>query len=94
MNGIFMETPFAKLVLRGEKKWDFKKLKPPNGRIGKPLYLICDEGIIGEIMIPSYKYNQVKHSYYLEFFILKRYESPKQYQALTSGEWPTEITVG
>jgi len=90
-----METQFAKLVLNGEKKWASRNQKPPNDKIGKPLYLICDEGIIGEIMITSCKYNQVKHSFYIAFSIIKKYETPMHYQSLKKkGEWATEINLG
>ena len=94
MNGIFVETPFAKMIVNGEKKYDFRKQKPPTDMIGNPLYLICEEGVIGEVMITNCRYNQVKHSFYMEITIIKKYSEPKTYQSLKkNGEWVTEINI-
>lgn len=88
MDGIIIELPFAKLIINGEKKYDFRKTKPPNDKIGVILYLIADDFVLGEIMITASKYNQIKHLYYWQFQIIKKYsESKKIIKILKNGEW-------
>ena len=57
MDGMILELPFAKLIINGEKKYDFRKSKPPTDKIGVALYLIANELVLGEIMITKCRYN-------------------------------------
>jgi len=92
MNGIIFESPYEKLILNGEKKYDFRKKKPPKDKLGIPLYLINNEMVLGEIMITACKYNQIKHLYCWSFVLLKKYSKPlllKKYSKIS--EWVNEV---
>lgn len=92
--GIIKDSLFAKMIINGQKKYDYRKHKPPLDKIGTPLYLITNRKIIGEIMITSCNYNQIKHAFFWEFAVLKKYPKAIKYRKLTDkGEWATEVML-
>ena len=94
MDAILVELPFAKLIINGEKKYDFRKLKPPTDKIGVALYLIANDFVIGEIMITSCRYNQIKHSYYWQYQIIKKYQKPKKITSIVkNGDWGKDVEL-
>ncbi len=93
MDGIIIEQPFAKMIICGQKRFDFRKYKPTD-KIGKPIFLITENKVIGEIMIVNSRYNQIKHSYYWEFAVVKKYPKPKKFRARVDGEWVAEVKIG
>lgn len=94
MDGLIIDPPFAKLIINGDRKYDFRKSKPPNDKIGVPLYLIADDFVIGEIMISQCRYNQIKHSYYWEYLVMKKYPKPKKITAIfKNGDWGNDVKL-
>ena len=94
MDGMIIELPFAKLIINREKKYDFRKSKPPNDKIGVQLYLIADDFVIGEFMITSCRYNQIKHSYYWQYQIIKKYQKSKKIISISkNGDWGNDVML-
>ncbi|GEM_PF-4205577 len=95
MDGIIIDPPIAKLIINGERKYDFRKSKPPNDKKGVPLYLITDDFVLGEIMITLARYNQLKHCYYWEYRVMKKYpKSKKIINIFKNGDWGKDIDIG
>jgi len=95
MDGIIFESPYDKLILSGEKKYDFRKKKPPKDKLGIPLYLIHNEKALGEIMISACKYNQIKHLYCWSIMLLKKYPNPFKCKSksIELSEWANEVEL-
>lgn len=94
MNGLIVEFPFGKLIIEGKRKYVFRRIKPSSIRLGVPIYLISGEKVLGEIIISNCKYNQVKHSYYVGFTIIKKYKNPKRIEDMIElGDWANEVKV-
>jgi predicted transcriptional regulator len=94
LDGIIIEQPFGKMIINGEKRFDFRKNKPTD-KIGKTIFLITEDKVIGEIMIVKCRYNQLKRSYYWEFAVVKKYSTPKKFRAYSvQGEWVMKVKIG
>lgn len=96
MNGLMIENPFGQMIIDGEKKYDLRKLKVPEGNVGVPLYIITNERVLGEIMITECRYNQIKHSFFWKFAVLKKYKKTKKIikQSSRTGDWVSDLVVG
>jgi len=82
------------MIICGQKRYDFRKYKPTD-KIGKKIFLITENKIIGEIMIVNCRYNQIKHSYYWEFSVVKNYTKPKKFEAYrVKDEWAEMVKIG
>ena len=95
MDGLIILQPFATLIITGGKKWENRKYKPPADKISKPIYLLSEKKILGEIAIDSCRYNQIKHNYIWSIQVLKKYSKPKSYNHKNGSQiWVKDIEIG
>ncbi len=79
MDGLIILQPYARMILDGEKQYEYRKYKPPTDKINVPIYLISEKKVHGEIAIGDFKYNQIRHNWFWYIRILKKYKKPKSY---------------
>jgi len=79
MDGLIVLKPYARMIIDGEKKFEYRKYKPPSDKIYVPIYLISEKKVLGIITITNVKYNQIRHIYFWYIKILKKYRKPKYF---------------
>jgi len=95
MDGLIVLQPYAKLIISGEKKYELRNYKPPADKIGKPIYIISEKKVLGEIAITSYRYNQVRHVFFWTIQLLKKYPKAKSYNYKNGAQiWIKDVKVG
>jgi predicted transcriptional regulator len=94
MDGLIVLQPFASLIINGEKKWEFRSYKTPADKISRPIYLISEKKVLGEIAIRSCRYNQVKHNYFWSIQVLMKYVKPKSYNYKNGAQiWVKDVEI-
>lgn len=94
MDAIIIDHPFGEMVISGKKKYDLRKTRTPPNKQGVPLFVISDGSVLGEVIIKC-KYNQINHSYYWIFSVIKKYQNIKKVkqQSTQIGEWVSDVIV-
>lgn len=94
MDGLIVLQPFANLIITGGKKWELRNYKPPADKISIPIYLLSEKKVLGEIVINSCRYSQVKHNYFWIIQVLKKYPKPKSYNHKNGAQiWVRDVEI-
>ena len=94
MDGLIVLQPYARLIIEGTKKFEYRKYKPPTDKVYIPIYLISEKKVLGEITITDSRYNQIRHNYFWYIKVLKKYKRPKYYNYKNGAQiWVKDVIV-
>lgn len=79
MQGLIVLQPYADKIISGQKRFEYRKTKPPQNKIQQIIFLLSGGFALGKIIIDGVTKNLNTGYYGWDIIVFEKFDKPRKY---------------